>query len=217
MMESTRRPQIATQLVTYLALAIFVVVALFPFYWMALTSFRTARGVYVRERMLVPRDLTLENYKYVFTERPTLMWLRNSANEAKRMWLETFHVKDEVDYIAMDSKADDASLFREFKRQRKMNLITSCRANMGKTTPRKKMIAFMSKPKHRKIYRERAYKVEPMQGLVKDIFELDRCWMRGDANNRWLFAAMGLTIQMHQLQAFKQGRSTWNIKEQVLG
>ena len=145
------------------------------------------------------------------------LWMQNSANEAKRMWLETFHIKDHVDYIAMDSKADDASLFREFKRQRQVNLITSCRANMDKTTPRKKMIAFMSKPKHKKIYRERAYKVEPMQGLVKDIFELDRCWMRGDDNNRWLFAAMGLTIQMHQLQAFKQGRSTWNIKEQVLG
>ena len=48
---------------------------------------------------------------------------------------------------------------------------------------RKKMIQFMSKPKHKKIYLERADKVEPMQGLVKDIFELDRCWMRGEENN----------------------------------
>jgi len=62
-----------------MALAIFVVVALFPFYWMALTSFRTPRGVYVREKMLLPRDLTLENYAFIFEERPTLMWLRNSA------------------------------------------------------------------------------------------------------------------------------------------
>ena len=145
------------------------------------------------------------------------LWMRNSANEAKRMWLETFQVKDQVDYLAMDSKADDACLFREFKRQRRMNLITSCRLNMDKTPHRKKMIRFMSKPKSKKIYRERPYKVEPMQGLVKEIFELDRCWMRGDENNRWLFAAMGLTIQMHQLQAFRSGRSTWNIKEQVLG
>ena len=143
--------------------------------------------------------------------------MRNSANEAKRMWLETFHVKDQVDYLAMDSKADDACLFREFKRQRRMNLITSCRLNMDKTPHRKKMIRFMSKPKSKKIYRERSYKVEPMQGLVKNIFDLDQCWMRGNKNNRWLFAAMGLTIQMHQLQAFKSGRSTWNIKEQVLG
>ena len=145
------------------------------------------------------------------------LWMRNSANEAKRMWLETFHVKDQVNYLAMDSKADDEALFREFNRQRNIHLITCCRSNMDKTPRRKKMIEFMRKPKHKKIYRQRAYKVEPMQGLVKDIFELDRCWMRGDENNRWLFAAMGLTIQMHQLEAFKQGRSTWNIKEQVLG
>jgi hypothetical protein len=56
-----------------------------------------------------------------------------------------------------------------------------------------------------------------MQGMVKDIFELNRCWMSGCENNRWLFAAMGLTIQMHQLEAFKLGKSTWNIKERVLG
>ena len=143
--------------------------------------------------------------------------MRNAANEANRMWLETYHLKGKVDYVAMDSKADDADLFREFKRQRRMNMITYCRSNMDKTPARRKMIKFMNKPKHKKLYRERAYKVEPMQGLVKDIFELDRCWMRGDENNRWIFAAMGLTVQMHQLQAFKRGRSTWNIKERVLG
>lgn len=145
------------------------------------------------------------------------LWMKNSSNEAKRMWLETSHLKKEIDYIAMDSKADDSDLFREFYRQRKIKMITHCRSNMDKTPNRKKMIAFMNEPEHKKIYRERSYKVEPMQGLVKDIFELDSCWMRGDENNRWLFAAMGLTIQMHQLQAFKQGKSTWNVKEQVLG
>jgi multiple sugar transport system permease protein len=78
-MESTRRYSPLSQVVTYVALFAFVVVALFPFYWMALTSFRTAKGVYVREKMLVPQQLTLENYKYVFTQRPTLIWARNSA------------------------------------------------------------------------------------------------------------------------------------------
>ena len=82
---------------------------------------------------------------------------------------------------------------------------------------RKPYKTFMKKPKHKKNYHERPHKVEPMQGLAKDIFELNRCWMRGDENNRWLFAAMGLTIQMHQLEAFKNGKSTWNIKKQVLG
>ncbi len=145
------------------------------------------------------------------------MWMPNSANEAKRLWLETFHVKDRINYVAMDSKADDSDLFREFKRQRNINLITYCRPNMDKSPHRKKMIEFMKKRKHKKIYRERSFKVEPMQGLVKNIFDLNRCWMHGDENNRWIFAAMGLTIQMHQLKAYKNGRSTWNIKDQVLG
>jgi hypothetical protein len=56
-----------------------------------------------------------------------------------------------------------------------------------------------------------------MQGFVKHIFGSDHCRMRGDVNNRWVFAAMGLTIQMHQLQAYNDGLSTWNIKDQVLG
>jgi hypothetical protein len=59
------------------------------------------------------------------------MWMPNSANEAKRLWRETFHVKEHIDYVAMDSKADDFDLFRELKRQRKMNLITYCRQNMN--------------------------------------------------------------------------------------
>jgi hypothetical protein len=132
------------------------------------------------------------------------MWMRNSDNEAKRLWRETYHVKDQIQYAAMDSKAD---LFRELKRQRKINLITCCRQNMDKSPHRKKMIQFMKKKKHKKIYRERSYKVEPMQGIVKDIFDLDRCWMRSEENNRWLFTAMGLTIQMHQFDAFKKGKS----------
>ena len=147
----------------------------------------------------------------------SFIWMKNSANEAKKMWLETSRIKEQIDYVAMESKADNSRHFREYKRQRKINLITYCRQNMDKSPHRKKMIKFMQRPKHKKIYRERAFKVEPMQGLVKEIFEIDRCWMRGNENNRWIFAAMGLTIQMHQLEAYKLGNSTWNIKERVLG
>lgn len=56
-----------------------------------------------------------------------------------------------------------------------------------------------------------------MQGIAKEIFDLDNCCMKGNANNRWLFAAMGLTIQMNQLKAFCQNRSNWKIKKEVLG
>ena len=43
----------------------------------------------------------------------------------------------------------------------------------------------MKKIKIKRIYPESAFKVESMQGFVQDIFELNRCLMRGE-NNRWL-------------------------------
>ncbi len=68
----------------------------------------------------------------------------------------------------------------------------------------------------KQIYKERSCRVEPMQGLVKDIFELDYFWMQCNAGNRWLFAAMGLTIQMHQLEAYRENQSTCKIITEVL-
>jgi hypothetical protein len=74
------------------------------------------------------------------------------------------------------------------------------------------MIKVLQQQKNKRLYKQRSYTVEPMQGLVKDIFELERCWMRGDENNRWLFAATGVVVQMHQYRAWAEGRSTWAIK-----
>ena len=145
------------------------------------------------------------------------VWMTNSAHEAKRMYQEAGYYKNMLRYLAMDSKADDQSLWKNLKSEYNINLVTTCRTHMNKTIGRQKMIKAMQSLKRRKIYKERSYTVEPMQGLIKDIFELDRCWMRGDANNRWLFAAMGATIQMHQRDAYKNKRSTWNIKSEVLG
>lgn len=90
----------------------------------------------------------------------------------------------------MNSKADDVSLFRQFNRQHHMNLITNCRATMNKIPYHKHMTQFMSKSQDQKIYQKRADKFEPIKGLVKDIFELNRFWMGGDDNNHWLLAAI---------------------------
>jgi hypothetical protein len=143
------------------------------------------------------------------------MLMRNSGNEAKRMWFETSYYQGIADYIVMDLKADDYGLFRELRRQSKMTLITKCRNNKIKSEERQKMSWFMEK--HKSLYRERSYTVEPMQGLVKDIFDLNECLMRGNSSNRWLFAAMGLAIQMYQLKAWRENRSTFKIKDDVLG
>lgn len=144
-------------------------------------------------------------------------WMRNSGNEAKRMWLETGKLKGLITTVLMDSKADDKDLFFEFARQRKMLLLTTTRKGMDKSAQRQRMIKVLKEKKNKRVYKQRGYTVEPMQGLVKDIFELERCWMRDNENNRWLFAAMGVVVQMHQYRAWEEGRSTWAIKQEVLG
>ena len=47
-----------------------------------------------------------------------------------------------------------------------------------------------------------------MQGIVKGIFDLERCWMRGNKNNQWIFASRGIAVKMHQLKPYRENRST---------
>jgi hypothetical protein len=89
----------------------------------------------------------------------SFIWMKNSSNEAKRMWLETGHYKGLVDYVAMDSKADDFDLFQELIRQRQMKLVTSCRCKMDKSEKRQFMMRIMAQNKFKQIYKERAYRV----------------------------------------------------------
>jgi hypothetical protein len=144
-------------------------------------------------------------------------YMRNSAHEAKRLWLETGHLRGVVTTVIMDGKADAQALFAEFQRQRKMTLLTTPRKNSDHTEARQQMIHVLNLPTNRMLRKQRGPTVEPMQGVVKDIFALDRCWMRGHRNNRWLFAAMGVAVQLHQARALKAHRSTWRIKQEVLG
>ncbi|MBI3335426.1 MAG: hypothetical protein HY001_02915 [Candidatus Portnoybacteria bacterium] len=88
---------------------------------------------------------------------------------------------------------------------------------MDKSQSRRTMQKEMLTKQNVKDYKERSTTVEPMQGLVADIFELDRCWMRGSKNNRWLFASMGIAVQMAQWHAYQRKRSAWKIKSDVLG
>jgi len=55
--------------------------------------------------------------------------------------------------------------------------------------------------------KEDLFRSEPVLGSSKEIFDLDYWWMRASTNNRRLFVAMGLTIQMHQLIAYHESRS----------
>jgi hypothetical protein len=144
-------------------------------------------------------------------------WMRNSGNEAKRMWVGTGKLKGLVKTVLMASKADDQALFRAFQRQRGIRLLTTARKGAAKSPGRQRMVKILNQRKHKKVYKQRSYTVEPMQGLLKDIFELERCWMRGNRNNRWVFAARGVAVQLHQYRAWQAGRSPWAIKQEVLG
>ncbi len=77
-MRKTTRQKVLLAIVTYATLAGLLIGALFPFYWIGLTSLRQGKQVYTKEQVLVPRNLTVENYQFIFTERPTAQWLRNS-------------------------------------------------------------------------------------------------------------------------------------------
>jgi hypothetical protein len=144
-------------------------------------------------------------------------YIRNSAHEAKRLWLETGQLRGVVKTVIMDGKADDKDLFAEFQRQRGMTLLTTPRKHSDQTPERQQMLKVLNRPINRRLRKQRGQTVEPMQGVVKDIFALERCWMRGSRNNRWLFAAMGGAVQLHQARALKAHRSPWKIKQEVLG
>lgn len=143
-------------------------------------------------------------------------WMRNSAHEAKRMRQEIWSYRKNLKFVCMDSKADDQVLYFDLKKGG-TQLLTTPRRGYDKTPGRKQMIQELKRRKNRREYKKGSITVEPMQGLMNDTFDLDRCWMRGNKNNRWLFAAMGVAVQMAQLQAYRQEKSTWSVKNEVLG
>lgn len=145
------------------------------------------------------------------------LWMPNSAHEAKRLDRELLPFVGHLHTICMDSKADDQTLYFKLKDEYHMQLLTTLRRGKRKSARRQQMYREMQTLTHRRLYRHRSTTVEPMQGLVKEIFDLDTCWMRGDVNNRWLFAAMGVAVQLAQRHAVAHHQSTWNIKQLVLG
>ncbi len=69
--------KIFQRIVLYLLVALVAVYALFPFYWALNTSFKTENEMFQRATYL-PRDATLENYRYVFRDNTFVDALRNS-------------------------------------------------------------------------------------------------------------------------------------------
>lgn len=145
------------------------------------------------------------------------IWMPNSAHEGKRLGEEIPAFAEVLETVCMDSKADDEPMFTNLQDEYGIKLLTLPRKEMDKSEARKKMIAEQMKAENREIYKHRGTTVEPMQGVIKDIFGLEECWMRGNRSNRWITAAMGIAMQMAQHQADEKGKSTWKVKEAVCG
>ena len=71
--------RLSSSLLIYGTLAVLVILATFPLYWMVVTSLKQPREVFQRENMLIVQNPTLDNYMHVIVERPALLWIGNST------------------------------------------------------------------------------------------------------------------------------------------
>lgn len=67
-----------SQILVIFFLIIFLMVALFPIYWMLNTSFKSQSEVYQRVPTLFPKRITIDGYRYLYTRTPYLRSLLNS-------------------------------------------------------------------------------------------------------------------------------------------
>ncbi len=74
-----RREKLFWRGVTYIMLAIMLVVALFPVYWIFITSLKTNAEIYSLIPSMLPENPTIDGYKALIEKTDFLLWLRNSA------------------------------------------------------------------------------------------------------------------------------------------
>jgi multiple sugar transport system permease protein len=74
-----RREKLFWRGVTYIMLAIMLVVALFPVYWIFITSLKTNAEIYSLIPSMLPKNPTIDGYKALIEKTDFLLWLRNSA------------------------------------------------------------------------------------------------------------------------------------------
>jgi hypothetical protein len=98
-------------------------------------------------------------------------WMPNSGHEAKRMAGEIVAYAGRITTVCMDSKADDQHLYFKLKQGHHIQLVTTPRKGMNKSPARQQMIKEMQSKQNQRDYKKRSTTVEPMQGLVADIFD----------------------------------------------
>jgi multiple sugar transport system permease protein len=71
--------RILTGTLTYATLAVMLVVALFPIYWILVTSLKATAEIYRLVPTFWPEQITTEGYTNLFARTDFVNWLRNSA------------------------------------------------------------------------------------------------------------------------------------------
>src|SRR6266436_4292 len=66
------------QALTWFGMAVFLLVILVPFWWIASMSFKTYEQIQFATSIYVPNPFTWENYTGLWTETRFPLWLRNS-------------------------------------------------------------------------------------------------------------------------------------------
>jgi len=79
MISSNRRPSLIYRVSLYSILAIFLLIASFPPYWIFLTSLKKGRDVFRTAEVLLPRNLTLVNYIDLLREGQIIHWITVST------------------------------------------------------------------------------------------------------------------------------------------
>ena len=73
-----KRNRIIKITLLYAALAVFVIVALFPIYWMLNTSLKPNNEIYQMKPTFFPSKVTLDGYKRLFFETSFFIHMKNS-------------------------------------------------------------------------------------------------------------------------------------------
>jgi len=66
------------KLFLYLSIAIFLIVTLFPIYWMINTSLKTTKEIYLLQPTFFPKKISLEGYKTLFFSTKFFVHMKNS-------------------------------------------------------------------------------------------------------------------------------------------
>ena len=66
------------KILVYLVIFCYLMVAVFPLYWMIVTGIKTNAEVYSDKPTYIPKHPTLENFKVIIQGRPTLYYFRNT-------------------------------------------------------------------------------------------------------------------------------------------